>query len=47
MSNVRSVFKRFSSSETGMQSVEVDPLPALVAAVSWEDRWLELKFEYG
>lgn len=40
MSNVRSVFKRFSSSETGMQSVEVDPLLALVAVVSCEDRWL-------
>jgi len=29
-----------------MQSVEVEPLLALVAAVSCEDRWL-LKLEYG
>jgi hypothetical protein len=41
ISNVRSVLKRLSRSERGIESVEVEALLSLVAEVSCEDRWLE------
>lgn len=38
ISNVRSVLRRLSSSDTGLESVDVDDPLAVVAVVSWEER---------